>query len=129
MAPLVSILIPAYNAEPWIADTLRSALAQTWAGKEIIIVDDAGRIRKISSKDRGMFGGTIAASSIVPMYFVSQRARQDVKVALMGQGRTNCLAAPNGIWAFIMVIGGAGYRALSAPLSASLSIDCLGTKH
>jgi asparagine synthase (glutamine-hydrolysing) len=28
----------------------------------------------------------IAASSIVPMYFVSQRARQDVKVALVGQG-------------------------------------------
>ncbi len=28
----------------------------------------------------------IAASSIVPMYFVSERARQDVKVALNGQG-------------------------------------------
>ena len=28
----------------------------------------------------------IASSSIVPMYFVSQRARQDVKVALIGQG-------------------------------------------
>jgi len=28
----------------------------------------------------------ITASSIVPMYFISQRARQDVKVALIGQG-------------------------------------------
>jgi len=28
----------------------------------------------------------IAASSIVPMYFICQRARQDVKVALVGQG-------------------------------------------
>src|SRR5438876_1569743 len=28
----------------------------------------------------------IAASSIVPMYFISQRARQDVKVPLIGQG-------------------------------------------
>ncbi len=28
----------------------------------------------------------IATSSIVPMYFISQRARQDVKVALIGQG-------------------------------------------
>ncbi|HTX22417.1 MAG TPA: asparagine synthase (glutamine-hydrolyzing) [Candidatus Aquilonibacter sp.] len=28
----------------------------------------------------------VASSSIVPMYFVCQRARQDVKVALMGQG-------------------------------------------
>src|SRR5262245_8586231 len=38
--PLVSILIPAYNAEAWIADTIRSALAQTWENKEIIVVDD-----------------------------------------------------------------------------------------
>jgi|GEM_PF-123086 len=37
---LVSILIPAYNAEKWIAETMRSALAQTWEPKEIIVVDD-----------------------------------------------------------------------------------------
>jgi glycosyltransferase involved in cell wall biosynthesis len=41
MKPLVSILIPAYNAEAWISDTLRSAIAQTWEPKEIIVVDDA----------------------------------------------------------------------------------------
>ena len=40
MQPLVSILIPAYNAQEWIADTLQSAIAQTWDGKEIIVVDD-----------------------------------------------------------------------------------------
>lgn len=40
MGPLVSILIPAYNAEQWIAETLQSALAQTWSDKEIVIVDD-----------------------------------------------------------------------------------------
>ena len=40
MTPLVSILIPAYNAQEWLADTLRSALAQTWPHKEIIVVDD-----------------------------------------------------------------------------------------
>jgi|SRR5580704_1265858 peptidoglycan/xylan/chitin deacetylase (PgdA/CDA1 family) len=38
--PLVSILIPAYNAQEWISDTLRSALAQTWERKEVIVVDD-----------------------------------------------------------------------------------------
>jgi glycosyltransferase involved in cell wall biosynthesis len=40
MKPLVSILIPAFNAEAWIGDTIRSALAQTWQRKEIIVVDD-----------------------------------------------------------------------------------------
>ena len=37
---LVSILIPAYNAERWIAGTIESAIAQTWPDKEIIVVDD-----------------------------------------------------------------------------------------
>lgn len=37
---LVSILIPAFNAQEWIADTLRSAVGQTWGRKEIIVVDD-----------------------------------------------------------------------------------------
>jgi glycosyltransferase involved in cell wall biosynthesis len=43
MKPLVSILVPAYNAEAWISDTLRSAIAQTWDRKEIIVVDDGSK--------------------------------------------------------------------------------------
>src|SRR5882762_2821404 len=45
MKPLVSILIPAYNSEEWIGDTIRSALAQTWQRKEIIVLDDGSRDR------------------------------------------------------------------------------------
>jgi glycosyltransferase involved in cell wall biosynthesis len=45
--PLVSILIPAFNAEEWIADTLRSALSQTWNPKEIIVVDDGSTDRTL----------------------------------------------------------------------------------
>lgn len=43
MKPLVSVLIPAYNAEEWLSDTLRSAIAQTWDQKEIIVVDDGSK--------------------------------------------------------------------------------------
>jgi len=40
---LVSILIPAYNSERWIGDTMASALRQRWPNKEIIVVDDGSR--------------------------------------------------------------------------------------
>lgn len=43
MKPLVSILIPAYNAQEWISGTLRSAIAQTWTNREIIVVDDSSK--------------------------------------------------------------------------------------
>ena len=38
--PLVSILVPCHNAAPWLAQTLESALAQTWPATEIIVIDD-----------------------------------------------------------------------------------------
>lgn len=37
---LVSVIVPAYNAEPFLADAVRSALAQTWGNVEVIIIDD-----------------------------------------------------------------------------------------
>ena len=40
MKPLVSILIPCFNAEPYLAATLESILAQTWSNIEIIVVND-----------------------------------------------------------------------------------------
>jgi glycosyltransferase involved in cell wall biosynthesis len=46
--PLVSILIPAFNAQEWIADTIRSAIDQTWPRKEIIIVDDGSTDQTLS---------------------------------------------------------------------------------
>jgi glycosyltransferase involved in cell wall biosynthesis len=65
--PLVSIIIPVFNAEQYIADTINSALSQTWSNIEIIIVDDGstdqslniarkfndGRISVITQKNKG----------------------------------------------------------------------------
>jgi glycosyltransferase involved in cell wall biosynthesis len=47
MQPLVSILIPCFNAERWIGQTLESALNQEYARKEIIIVDDGSSDRTL----------------------------------------------------------------------------------
>lgn len=38
--PTISIIIPAYNAEPYLADCLESVLSQSFADIEVIIVDD-----------------------------------------------------------------------------------------
>ncbi len=48
MQPLVSILIPAYNAEKWIAQTIQSASEQTRPNKEIIVVNDGSSDRTLS---------------------------------------------------------------------------------
>lgn len=56
-SPLVSVLIPAYNAEATIAHTLASACRQTYTALEILVVDDgstdetAARVRSVAARD------------------------------------------------------------------------------
>jgi len=45
---LVSILIPCYNSEKWLGETIKSVLSQTWQNIEVIIVDDGSTDNSLS---------------------------------------------------------------------------------
>ena len=72
MKPLVSILIPAYNSAPWIAETIQSVLNQTWAAKELIVVVDDG------SRDQTL---AVARQFAAPNVSVVSRPHQGVAAA------------------------------------------------
>jgi glycosyltransferase involved in cell wall biosynthesis len=73
--PLVSALVAAYNAEPFIEQALRSALDQDWPQLEVIVVDDGStdgtaavverlndpRIRLIRQENQGACGAVNTA--------------------------------------------------------------------
>lgn len=46
--PLVSIIMPVYNAERFLEEAIQSALEQTWPAKELIIVNDGSTDSSLS---------------------------------------------------------------------------------
>ena len=82
---------PAYTigyGEAFEDDELADAAetASILGARHIMVRLDQGEFERSLPKIVECLEEPIAASSIVPMYFVSERARQDVKVALIGQG-------------------------------------------
>ena len=73
--PLVSVIIPAYNAERFIARTLVSVLNQTYHNLEVIVVDDGSRDRTPK--------------------IVQQVAWQDARIRLLQQANAGVAAARN----------------------------------
>lgn len=67
--PLVSIIIPAYNAASFGADAIQSSLAQTWPNVEVIVIDDGSSdetlevIKRFGEKIRWISGPNQGACS------------------------------------------------------------------
>ena len=41
--PAVTVLMPAYDVEPYVGDAIRSVLAQSFADLELVVVDDGSK--------------------------------------------------------------------------------------
>jgi glycosyltransferase involved in cell wall biosynthesis len=48
----VSILVPCYNAEKYIGETLESACRQTWRALEVVVVDDGSHDASVAEAER-----------------------------------------------------------------------------
>jgi len=73
--PLVSVIIPAYNAENFIPKTLESVLSQTYQNIEVLVVDD---------------GSTDTTAEIVKSF-----VQKDSRVSLLQQSNAGVAAARN----------------------------------
>ena len=73
MNPLVSVLMPVYNALPFLDEAVQSVLDQTWTDFELVAIDDGssdgswGRLKEFAERDRRVVihridhGGIVAA--------------------------------------------------------------------
>ncbi len=116
MKPLVSILIPAYNAERLIGYTLESAVNQTWSRKEIIVVDDGSRdrtaevargfasknVKVVSTENSGLSGAVNNAYRLCQGDYIQELDADDILspdkierqlIALQGIGNKRLLAS------------------------------------
>ncbi len=91
MRPFISILIPAYNAELWVADAIQSAVCQTWAHKEIIVVDDGStdrtaeiakqfgsKIKLVSTPNRGLCAAVNLAYGLCQGDYIQELDADDI---------------------------------------------------
>lgn len=81
--PLVTVVVPAYNAADHLTEALESALGQTWPAVEIVVVDD------------GSTDGTAEVASSVPGVRVLRQANQGpaaARNAAIAAGRGTVIA-------------------------------------
>ncbi len=95
MGELVSVLVPAFNAEKWIGQCIESVLNQTWPECELIVVDDgssdrtyeiarkfqSGRVKVVSQNNMGASVARNKALSLAQGEFIQWLDADDLLAA------------------------------------------------
>ena len=127
--PLVSVLIPSHNAAPWIGETLRSALAQSWTNLEIIVVDDGSTDESAAIAERS---GSARVRVIRQPQGGAAAARQRALAGARGDYLqyldADDLRAPDKIARQVALLRAAGPRAVATAPWARFSIDLAGAE-
>lgn len=93
-APLVSVIMPLYNAEPYVGEAVRSVLGQTLTDLELIVVNDGStdrsgavvkafndpRIRYCEQRNQGVSAALNRALSMATGTFVARHDADDVSL-------------------------------------------------
>lgn len=109
--PLVSIIMPAYNAERYIEEAVHSVIQQTWQNWELIIVNDGStdgtqvyldtlvdsRIRVIKQKNKGVSAARNVALDIVQGKFITFLDADDTLTANSIMDRANYLVTHSNV--------------------------------
>jgi asparagine synthase (glutamine-hydrolysing) len=100
-----------YGSDAYVDDELQYAAdtAAMFGAKHVRVHLDRQEFERSLPKIVSYLEEPIASSSVVPMYFVCQRAREDVKVALIGQGPDELFC---GYWRHLGVHYGRHWRSL-----------------
>ena len=92
--PLVSVIIPCYNAERFIREAVDSILAQTWSELEVIVVDDGSgdrsaailktisdpRLKIITQKNAGMAAALNTGIEQAEGDFIARQDADDISL-------------------------------------------------
>lgn len=112
--PLISVIIPAYNAERWIRDTIRSVLDQTLSDLEVIVVNDGSidgtsvsarsikddRVRVIDQKNTGVSGARNAGYHAARGTFIAFLDADDAMLPENLGTKLDALEQANVDWVF-----------------------------
>jgi asparagine synthase (glutamine-hydrolysing) len=108
-----------YGSDAFKDDELADAAdtAARFGARHVPVYLDRREFERALPKIVGYLEEPIASSSIVPMYFVCQRAREDVKVALIGQGPDELFC---GYRRHLGIHYGASWRGLPGPVRRAI---------